>query len=287
MTLRAGFIGLGNQGKPLAANLVTAGFETTLYDIVEAPVRELVAEGAKAAASPREVGAAADVIGICVPEDEHVRAVVLGDDGVLAGAASGAIVAIHSSILPETAIALAEEADSRAIAVLDACVTGGAARAEQRQMTYLVGGEASTLAKARPIFETSAVKIIHAGPLGSGAKLKLCINLLTYIQWAAAYESFQLSKAVGLPDGVFEEAGASNGQLTPLMKTYLEAHKIPEEARGGEAVQKLMRGHMNIAEKDLAWALQLARKAGVSLPVGGLVSQLMARLYGVEDRGRR
>ena len=104
---------------------------------------------------------------------------------------------------------------------------------------------------------------------------------------AAAYEAFQRSKAVGLPDGVFEEAGAANGQITPLMKTYLETHKIPEEARGGEAVQKLMRGHMNIAEKDLAWALQLARKAGVSLPVGGLVSQLMARLYGVEDEGRR
>lgn len=287
MTLRAGFIGLGNQGKPLAANLVAAGFETTLYDIVDAPVRELAAGGAKAATSPRAVGAGADVIGICVPEDDHVRAVLLGDDGVLAGAAPGAIVAIHSSILPETAIALAAEADTRGIGVLDACVTGGAARAEQRQMTYLVGGEEAALAKARPVFETSAVKIIHAGPLGCGAKLKLCINLLTYIQWAAAYESFQLSKAVGLPDGVFEEAGAANGQLTPLMQSYLATHKIPDEARGSEAVQKLMRGHMNIAEKDLTWALQLARKAGVSLPVGGLVSQLMARLYAVEDPGRR
>ncbi|HJO24778.1 MAG: NAD(P)-dependent oxidoreductase [Myxococcota bacterium] len=287
MTLRAGFIGLGNQGKPLAANLVTAGFETTLYDIVDAPVRELAARGAKAASSPREVGAASDVIGICVPEDDHVRAVMLGDDGVLAGAPSGTIVAIHSSILPETAIALAGEATSRGISVLDACVTGGAARAQQQQMTYLVGGDAATLAKAQPIFETSAVKIIHAGPLGCGAKLKLCINLLTYIQWAAAYESYQLSKAVGLPDGVFEEAGASNGQITPLMQTYLGTHKIPEDARHSEPVQELMRGHMNIAEKDLAWALQLARKAGVSLPVGGLVSQLMARLYGVDDDGRR
>jgi len=287
VTLRAGFIGLGNQGKPLAANLASAGFETTLYDIVDTPVQELAEGGAKAANSPREVAAAADVIGICVPEDTHVRAVVLGDDGVLAGAAAGAIIAIHSSILPETAIDLAAEADSRGVAVLDACVTGGAARAEQQQMTYLVGGDAATLAKAQPIFETSAVKIIHAGPLGCGAKLKLCINLMTYIQWAAAYESFQLSKAVGLPDGVFEEAGASNGQITPLMQTYLGTHKIPEEARGSEAVQKLMRGHMNIAEKDLAWALQLARKAGVSLPVGGLVSQLMARLYAVEDEGRR
>ena len=287
MTLRAGFIGLGNQGKPLAANLVDAGLETAVYDLVDPPVAELAARGARAASSPRDVGTTSDVIGICVPEDEHVQAVVLGEEGVLAGAARGAIIAIHSSILPDTAIALATEAAPHGIAVLDACVTGGAARAEQKQMTYLVGGDTEVLARAQPVFETSAIKVIHAGPLGCGAKLKLCINLLTYIQWAAAYESYHLSKAVGLPEGVFEEAGASNGQITPLMQSYLGTHKIPDEARGSDAVQSLMRGHMNIAEKDLAWALQLARKSGVSLPVGSLVSQLMARLYGVEDSARR
>lgn len=286
MTLRAGFIGLGNQGKPLAANLVAAGLETTVYDLADAPLAELAALGARAASSPRDVGTTSDVIGICVPEDEHVRAVLLGDDGVLAGAASGSIIAIHSSILPETATALAAEAAPRGIDVLDACVTGGAARAEQKQMTYLVGGDAKVLSRAQPVFETSAVKVIHAGPLGSGAKLKLCINLLTYIQWAAAYESYHLAKAVGLPEGVFEAAGTSNGQITPLMQSYLGTHKIPEEARTSDAVQTLMLGHTKIAEKDLAWALQLARKAGVSLPVGSLVSQLMARLYGVEDSAR-
>jgi len=287
VTLRAGFIGLGNQGKPLAANLVAAGLETTVYDLADAPLAELAALGARAASSPRDVGTTSDVIGICVPEDEHVRAVLLGDDGVLAGAASGSIIAIHSSILPETATALAAEAGPRGIDVLDACVTGGAARAEQKQMTYLVGGDAEVLSRAQPVFETSAVKVIHAGPLGSGAKLKLCINLLTYIQWAAAYESYHLAKAVGLPEGVFEAAGTSNGQITPLMQSYLGTHKIPEEARTSDAVQTLMLGHTKIAEKDLAWALQLARKAGVSLPVGSLVSQLMARLYGVENSARR
>jgi len=287
MPPRVGFIGLGNQGKPIAANLVAAGFETAVFDVAPAPVAELAAKGAKAAGSAREVAARADVVCICVPEDRHVREVVLGADGVLAGAARGAVIAIHSTILPETAQALAEQATPCGVTVLDACVTGGAARAAQKQLTYLVGGPAEALEKARPVLEVSAVKIIHAGELGNGAKLKLCLNLITYIQWAAAFESFALAKAVGLPQELLEEAGRANGQLTPLMQAFLALHKAPEEARRGAGMQSLLRGHMNVAEKDLAWALELARHAGVSLPVGALVAQGMARIYGVEDGGRR
>jgi 3-hydroxyisobutyrate dehydrogenase-like beta-hydroxyacid dehydrogenase len=96
-----------------------------------------------------------------------------------------------------------------------------------------------------------------------------------------------LARAIGLPQEVLEQAGRANGQLTDLMLAFLAGHKAPEEARKSEPFQKLMRGHMQIAEKDLAWGLQLARKAGVALPVGALVSQSMARLYGVEDDQRR
>src|SRR5262245_34462410 len=199
-----GFIGLGNQGKPIAANLVAAGFETVVFDVAPVPVAELAAKGAKAAGSPREVGERAAVICLCVPEDRHVREVVLGPNGVLAGAREGAVIAIHSTILPETALALAAEATPRGVAVLDACVTGGAARAAQKQLTFLVGGDAAALEKARPVLEVSAVKVIHAGELGNGAKLKLCLNLVTYIQWAAAFESFQLAKATGLPQELLE-----------------------------------------------------------------------------------
>jgi len=287
MALRAGFIGLGNQGKPIAANLVAAGFETTVFDVAAAPLAELAAAGAKPAGSPREVAERADVICLCVPEDRHVRDVVLGAHGVLAGAARGAVIAVHSTILPETAVALGAEATPRGVAVLDACVTGGAARAVQKQLTYLVGGDAAALARARPVLEVSAVKLIHAGALGNGAKLKLCLNLITYIQWAAAFESFALARATGLPQELLEEAGRANGQLTPLMQSFLALHKAPESARKGEGMQAALRGYMSVAEKDLAWALELARRANVALPVGGLVAQLMARIYGVEDGGRR
>ncbi len=285
--MRVGFIGLGDQGKPIAANLAPAGFEVTVYDVVDAPVSELVAAGAKAARSPREVAERAEVIGICVPEDEHVQQVVAGADGILAGAPPGTVIAIHSTILPETAVALSQRAAEHEVAVLDACVTGGAARAQQKQLTYLVGGDTAALERARPFLECSSEKIIHAGEIGRGAKLKLCINLVTYVQWAAAFESFTLAKAVGLPQEILEEAGQANGQITPLMIAYLATHKVPEEARQSEDLQKLMRGYMKVAEKDLAWVLKLARQTGVTLPVSSLVSQLMARLYGVEDEGRR
>jgi 3-hydroxyisobutyrate dehydrogenase len=288
LALRVGFIGLGNQGKPIAAHLAPAGFATTVYDIAKEPVAELVAGGAKAAATPREVGANADVVGLCVPEDAHVRAVVSGDEGLLAGMNAGGVILIHSTVLPDTVAEVSEAAAAKDVAVLDACVTGGAARAEARQLTYLVGGPDAAFEKARPYFAaTTDIEPIHAGELGNGAKLKLCVNLTTYIQWAAAFEPMLLARAIGLPQEVLEKAGRSNGQLTDMMIAFLATHKAPAETRQSEGFQQLMRSHMNIAEKDLAWVLQLARKSGVSLPVGGLISQSMARIYGVEDDKRR
>jgi 3-hydroxyisobutyrate dehydrogenase len=288
MSIRVGFIGLGNQGKPIAAHLAPAGFETIVYDVVPEPMAELVEAGARAAASPREVGENADVVGICVPEDKHVMAVALGEDGLLSGLRSGSVVLVHSTILPETIDQIATAGAALGIEVLDACVTGGAMRAQARQLTYLIGGSEAALEKARPYLEaTTEVPAIYAGPLGSGAKLKLCINLITYIQWAAAHESMVLAQAIGLPQDVLEAAGRSNGQLTDMMLTFLAVHKAPAATRTSESFQEMMRRNMKIAEKDLAWALQLARESEVALPVGGVVAQSMARIYGVEDEGRR
>ena len=287
MALRVGFIGLGDMGRPMAERLVAEGIETSVYDLAEAPVRALVALGARAAASPREAAVGSQLVGVCVPSDDDVRAVCLGKEGLFEGAGRGMLVAIHSTVLPATVIELAAAGAERGVIVFDACVTGGAQRARDKQLTYLVGGDPKHLETARPAFEASAEKIIHCGDLGNACKTKLCINLITYLQWAAAYESATLAKAVGLPLQVLEEAGLANGQLTPLMVRFLVGFKLPDEVRKSEALQKTLRGHMVVAEKDLAWSLQLARKAGVSLPAAGLVSQLMARLYGVEDPGRR
>jgi len=288
MTLRAGYIGLGNIGKPMASCWISGGFETTVYDVVEAPVAELVEQGAKAAPSPRAVSEAADVIGICVRNDDDVRDVLLGDEGVFAGAASGTLVMIHSTIQPKTVVEMAEAGRERGVAVIDAAITGGDARAATGDLAIMAGGDPEVLEQARPILDVCAkAGVFQCGELGNGMKTKLCINVVTYLQWLAGYEGFALAKASGLPTETFIEVGLANGQITPLMDRYLTMHKMPDEARKSEAVQKLVRGHTLVAEKDLTWALQLARENGLALPGAGMVSQLMARIYGLEDEGRR
>ena len=287
MAHRAGFVGLGNIGKPMAKRLVHGGLETTVYDVVDAPVRELVELGAKAAASPRELAAACDSIGICVRDDADVLDVVHGDDGLLAGAVPGSVIAIHSTVLPNTVEEVAVAAAERDVGVVDACITGGAALAEQGALTYMVGGDAEHLERCRPAFETSAQKIVHAGALGNGARAKLCNNLMTYLSWTAAYEGVCLARAVGLPQEVLDEVTLSNGIQSEPMQRFLAIHKLPDEARRSEGMQSVLRGHVAVAEKDLAWTLQLARQAGVTLPGTALASQIMARVYGLEDEKRR
>jgi 3-hydroxyisobutyrate dehydrogenase len=288
MALRAGYIGLGNIGKPMASCWIKAGFEMAVYDVVEAPVTELVELGARAAPSPRAVGEAADAIGICVRDDDDVRAVLLGDDGVFSGAADGAVVLIHSTIQPATAVEMSEAGAAHGVSVIDAAITGGDQRAAAGDLAIMVGGDPAALEKARPVLETSAGSgIFHCGELGNGMKTKLCINVVTYLQWLAGYEGLALAKASGVPVEVFEEVGLANGQITALMARFLTIHKMPDEARKSEGIQKLVRGHTMVAEKDLTWALRLARENGLSLPGAGLVSQMMPLIYGLEDEGRR
>ena len=287
MTIRAGFIGLGNQGKPIAAHLAPAGLATTVFDIAPAPVAELVKGGAKAAANPREVGAQSDVVGICVAEDDHVLSVAFGEDGLLAGLNRGGLILIHSTVLPQTVEKVARAAEERGIEVMDACVTGGADRAVARRLVYMVGGSEAGLAKAKPYFTaTTDQPVIHAGPLGCGAKLKLCVNLNTNILFAAAREATNLARASGLSPEVLEQVCRANGQFTDMTLAYLAGKKQPDSVLGGETYQRFAHSMAALAEKDLAWALQLGRKSDVSLPVTALVSQLAAGIYGARNTDR-
>jgi 3-hydroxyisobutyrate dehydrogenase-like beta-hydroxyacid dehydrogenase len=270
----------------MAKRLAVAGLETTVFDVVPERVRELEAAGARAGKSPREVAAAADVVGVCVRDDADVRAVMEGPEGVLAGAARGAVVAIHSTVQPATVEAVAAAAAPRGVAVLDACVTGGAAGAAQGTLTVMVGGDAAALERARPFLDCFAKKVVHTGALGSGCKTKLCNNLMTYLAWTAAYEATLLARAAGLPQAVLEEVAGSNGNLTDPMRAFLAVHKAPEATRRSDGFQAIVRGYVEIAEKDLGATLALARECGVALPGTAAVSRIMARVYGLEDPER-
>ena len=283
--MRAGFIGLGNIGMPMAKRLAAAGLETTVHDVV--PGRAGDVAGARDAASPRDVAAASDVVGLCVRDDADVRTVMLGDDGVLAGAARGIIVAIHSTVQPATVIEVAAIAAARGVAVVDACITGGAAGAVQGTLTVMVGGEAASVDRARPFFEAFAKKVVHTGELGSGCKMKLCNNLMTYLAWTSAYEAMLLARAAGLPQEKLEEVTSSNGNFTEPMRAFIALHKVPAAMRTSEDFQARMRGFVEIAEKDLAATLALARECGITLPGTATASQIMARVYALEDENRR
>jgi 3-hydroxyisobutyrate dehydrogenase len=234
VALRVGFIGLGNIGKPMAARLVAGGLETTVFDLAEGPVQDLVRDGAQAAGSPREVAARSEVVGVCVRDDDDVRAVLGGEQGLLAGAALGTVIAIHSTILPSTVRALGAAAAERGVGLLDACVTGGAAAAAAGKLTDIVGGDADPLERARPAFETSAQRIVHTGPLGSGAATKLCNNLMTYLAWLSAFESLHLARAAGLSEEKLEEVTRSNGNLTEPMRLFLASTRRRRRRDGAQ-----------------------------------------------------
>ena len=287
MATRVGFIGLGDMGGAMAGILAPNGFDACVFDLNPVPVRELAEGGATAGTSCRQVGEHAQVLSVCVPADAHVEAVLLGDDGALDGMAEGSIILIHSTVQPDTIEKMEAAAKARGIGLIDACVTGGRAAAETGDLTMLVGGEEALVEQARPVLEAYGKSVMHAGPLGSGAKLKLAVNLLTYVNWAAIAESYRLAKASGLDTNAFVEAVKSNGQLSQMQQRFLASIEMPPEAAASDGFQDFVRLQMHTAEKDLAHALELGRKSGVALPAAGLVSQDMARIYRVIDDGRR
>lgn len=287
MALRAGFVGLGHIGQPMARRLVEGGLATRVFDVVESAVAPLVAAGATSAPSAREVAANADVVGVCVRDDAEVWSAVLGATGILAGAGAGSVIAIHSTVLPRTVREVGATAATQGVGVVDACITGGPTGAANGTLTYMVGGEAAHVERCRPAFETSAAKIVHTGELGSGAATKLCNNLMTYLGFLSAFEATLLARRAGLSEAKLEEVTRSNGNMNDQMAMFLALHRLPAEQRGDEGLQQLLRGYTMLAEKDLAVTLAFAREHGVALPGTALCQQLMARVYGLDDENRR
>ncbi len=287
MTTRCGFIGLGEMGAALAGNLAPKGLPATVYDLDQAATNALVGTGAAAATSVAEVAKSADVVGVCVPADSHVRSVLCGPDGVFAHAAPGTIVAIHSTVLPETVVEMAAEGRAHDIDVLEVPVAGGAARASVGDALFMVAGDRAVMETARPYLEAAASKIIFAGEPGTAAKLKLAINVLSNLAFAASLEAMLLARAMGLSQELLEEAGQAISTLGAMQLQYLSSYKLPQEARLDEGLQSYMRSRMEIAQKDLGHALTMARECGLSMPMTGLATQLLPKIYGVDGDNLR
>lgn len=195
-----GFIGLGSQGAPMARRMVDAGYETYLWARREASLDPYRHTAAKFAASVEELGRVADHVGLCVVNDNDVREMA---DRLLPQMRTGSILAIHSTIHPDTCRAIATEAARRGIHVLDAPVSGGSPAAEAGKLTVMAGGDAEVLARARPVFETFGALIVHLGDVGAGQYVKLINNSLFVANLGLADAALDAADALGIDRSSF------------------------------------------------------------------------------------
>jgi 3-hydroxyisobutyrate dehydrogenase len=210
-----GFIGLGNQGMPIARRIVDAGWKLQVWARRPASLVPFETTPAVLAASPAALANQCDLLGICVVNDDDVRDVLL-TQGALAAMRPNTIIAIHATLLPDTVIELDAAAREHGIYLLDAPVSGGARGAEAGTMTVMVGGEAAALDRARPVFESFATTIAHLGPVGAGQMMKLLNNNLAYANLTMGINALELATRLGMDRNsvagiIKESSGASVG----------------------------------------------------------------------------
>ena len=272
--MKVGFIGVGNIGKPMAEQLAKPPFELTVFDVSPAAT-EPFADKAKIAATPAELGRDVEQVGICVRHDADVTAVVTGPDGLLRTMKPDTIIAVHSTVRPATVKTLAEIAKAKGVHVLDAGVSGGAMGAAAKKLVTMIGGDPVQIERLKTMVEAFSGTIIHAGGTGMGMALKLCNNLVTYMQLQAAIEGVGLAIAGGLDEKVLREVMANNGNLTTAMGGYLDFCATGQGRMGQEAYLRHKDSTAGLAEKDLDFALAFAKDVGIELKGTETIRQII------------
>lgn len=271
-------IGLGRMGTPMAVNILQAGFQLAVFDLRGEMLRPLVDQGARAAGSPKDAAAAADIVALIVVDDAQVESVLLGADGVFAGARPGAIVAIHSTVLPQTVRRLAELGAERGIHVIDAPVSGGEAGVRDKALAYMVGGDIAILEACRPLFETSAAEIFHMGPLGAGAAAKALVQIVTCINMLAAHEAEAMAAEHGLDFALVQKMLHKSAAQSFVIDNWLHRFKLADDP------MTVRQRRVEVFQKSLGPALEMARELGVELEGSALAQRLMPQMMGIVDR---
>ena len=274
---KVGFIGLGLMGKPMARNLLKAGFDLTVHNRGRAKMEELAGEGAHPVNSPAEVARAATVVVSCLPGPADVEQVYLAPGGVLEGLQSGSVIVEMSTIDPGTHRRVAALAAERGAAYLDAPVSGGTSGAEKGTLTIMVGGEPEALAIVRPVLEAMGKRIYHLGPTGAGATAKLVNNLVGAINVAGLVEGMVLGVKAGLDPELLYEV-VSNGSGGSIQFNAGVPNILRRDFEPGFSTA-LMR-------KDVNLALEMARDLGVRVLTGSMAGQMLqeAQSAGLGDR---
>jgi 2-hydroxy-3-oxopropionate reductase len=263
--LTVGYIGLGLMGKSIARNILKAGFPLVVHNRSREAVDELVAEGAKAAGSPAEVAAQVEVVFTNLPDTPDVEQVVLGENGILAGAQAGLIFADNSTIKPAAARSLARQLAGRGVLSLDAPVSGGDIGARNGTLAVMVGGPAEALEKVLPIFQAMGKTVTHVGDAGAGQVAKAANQIMVAAQMVAMGELLIFAQKAGVdPKKVVEaiQGGAAQCWTLDIKPTRLFAgNRMPG-----------FKAHMQA--KDLNIILETAREYGIPLPSAAVDAQL-------------
>jgi 3-hydroxyisobutyrate dehydrogenase len=277
-----GFIGLGNMGAPMAANLLKAGHRVIGFDIVPNAVEALAAKGGSAARSAPEAAAAGEIVITMLPAGPQVRSVYLGEGGVLANARKDALLIDCSTIDVETARAVAVAAREAGFDMLDAPVSGGVGGAEAATLTFMVGGEATVFARAQPVLAAMGRTIVHAGPAGNGQAAKICNNMILGASMIAVCEGFALAGRLGLEaQTLFDIASKSSAQCWALT-SYCP---VPGPVPGSPANREYKPGFTAaMMLKDLRLAQQAAGATAAATPLGAAAANLY-QLFVDENAG--
>lgn len=271
---RIAFIGLGNMGGPMAANLAKAGHTLRVFDLVPAALEAAVAAGASAATSAADTLADAEVVISMLPASRHVEGLYLGENGILEKIPAGALVIDCSTIAPASARKVAEAAAARGLQMLDAPVSGGTAGAAAGTLTFIVGGGAEALERARPFLQAMGKNIFHVGDSGAGQVAKLCNNMALGVIMAVTGEAIALGTAHGLDAKVLSQMMAvSTGRswATEVCNPW------PGVLENAPASRGYTGGFGNdLMLKDLGLAVEAAMGVGASIPLGELARNLYA-----------
>jgi 2-hydroxy-3-oxopropionate reductase len=274
--VRVGFIGLGIMGRPMALNLLRAGYLLVVHNRTREKESELVSEGAESATSPRAVASACEVLITMLPDSPDVEAVYFGEDGVLAGAQSGQLLIDMSSIAPAVARSVFDAAREVGADALDAPVSGGDVGAREGTLSIMVGGPDDAFNRARPLFDVLGKTVVHMGDAGAGQTAKACNQILVAVTIEAVSEALVLAS----------KAGVDPERLIEVLSGGLAGNKVMEVRRRNFLEHDFTPGFkLELHHKDLGIALRTARELGVFVPTTAIVDQMLAALKASGDGG--
>ena len=268
------FIGLGNMGGPMALNLHKAGHQLRAFDLSASARKKFAADGLPIAASAVDAVQGAEVVISMLPASQHVEALYLGDQGLLAQLPAGTLVIDSSTIAASSSIKVAQAAAARQITTIDAPVSGGTGGAIAGTLTFMVGGDDAALERARPLLEKMGANIFHAGAAGAGQTAKICNNMLLGILMIGTSEALALGVANGLDPKVLSEIMRRSSGGNWALEKY---NPMPGVQDNVPASKGYAGGFgTDLMLKDLGLAQENAASVRASTPLGGLARNLYA-----------